>query len=99
VAHHEFPQPQLAAPLSVWAQFACGVLFVFGLFARWAGLVCAFNFIVALVMVDAEQGLRAAFPASMLVLVGLYIAARGAGAFSLDRLFTGSSAREGGSGR
>lgn len=83
---HQFPWPHLAAPLSVWAQFTCGVLFILGLFARWAGLICAVNFAVALIMVDAEQGLRAAFPAAMLVLVGLYLAARGPGTLAIDRL-------------
>jgi putative oxidoreductase len=82
-----FAYPELMAPLSVWAQFACGAAFVVGLFTRWAGLICAFNFIVALVMVDAANGIRAAFPAAMLVLFGFYLATYGAGRLSLDRAF------------
>ena len=83
-----FMHPELMAPLSVWAQFACGVAFIAGFLTRWAGLVCAFNFVVAIVMVDAAGGIRGAFPAAMLVLFGLYMATYGAGRFSLDRLLT-----------
>jgi putative oxidoreductase len=86
LGEHGFPYPELMAPLSVWAQAACGVAFISGLLARWAGIVCAVNFLVAIVMVDAAGGVRAAFPATMLALFGLYLAARGAGRWSLDRL-------------
>lgn len=55
-----------------------------GLLTRWAGVLCAFNFIVALVMVDHFSGVRGAFPALCLVLIGVYLATRGAGAFSAD---------------
>lgn len=47
---------------------------------------CAFNFAVAIVMVDAQGGVRQAFPAAMLVLFGAYLSARGAGRYSVDRL-------------
>src|SRR3712207_2864433 len=46
-----FPFPALAAPLSVYAQFTAGVLFLLGLFVRPAAAVMIVNFIVALVMV------------------------------------------------
>ena len=82
--HHGFGAPPLMARLSVWAQFACGTAFIAGAFTRWAGLVCAFNFIVALWMVDAQNGIRAAFPAGMLVLFGLLMATQGAGKYSFD---------------
>ena len=52
---------RLMAPLSVASQLTCGVLFILGAFTRAAGLICAFNFMVALIMVDAAQGMRAAF--------------------------------------
>ena len=84
LAQHGFVKPHLMAPLSVWAQFICGVCFIFGIATRWAGLICAFNFIVALVMVDGSAGIRAAFPAAMLVAFGFYLLARGSGKFGLD---------------
>ncbi len=82
---HGFMFPKIMAPLSVWAQFLCGVAFCAGVLVRWAGLVCAFNFLVAIVMVDAAGGIRASFPSAMLIAFGLYIAARGAGSLALQR--------------
>lgn len=85
LARHDFPSPELLAPLSVWAQFLCGIAFILGIGTRWAGLVCAFNFAVAVVMVDAELGIRGAFPATCLILFGLIFATLGAGRYALDR--------------
>jgi putative oxidoreductase len=79
-----FPAPELLAPLSVWAQFLCGISFILGLFTRWAGLVCAFNFVVAIAMVDKAGGLRGSLPSGCLVLMGLYWATYSAGRYSLD---------------
>ena len=79
-----FVQPRIMAFLSVWAQFLIGCSFVVGLFVRWAGLLCAFNFVVAIVMVDSLSGIRASFPSLCLVVVGLYLATSGAGRFGLD---------------
>ena len=87
--HHGFAAPALMARLSVWAQFACGLAFIAGAFTRWAGLVCAFNFVVALWMVDAQGGIRAAFPAGVLVLFGLLMATLGPGKHSLDARWMG----------
>jgi len=81
-----FPAPQFMAPLSVSAQFLCGAGFILGLFTRWAGLICAFNFVVAIAMVDHHAGIRGSFPSAALVMIGLYLAAHGPGWFSLDRL-------------
>ncbi|HEX8302263.1 DoxX family protein [Sphingomonas sp.] len=79
-----FPMPEFAAPLSVWAQFLCGLSFVSGLGTRWAGLLCAVHFAVAVAMVDAKLGIRGAFPATCLILFGLLFAAIGAGRYALD---------------
>lgn len=79
-----FPAPALAAPLSVWAQFLCGVAFIAGFATRWAGLICAVNFAVAVAMVDAGLGIRGAFPATCLILFGLIFATIGPGRYSAD---------------
>ncbi len=84
--HHGFPYPDVLAPISVWAQCLCGLGFISGVAIRWAGLLCAINFIVAVAMVDGKGGIRSAFPASMLIIVGLYLAARGAGRFAIPNL-------------
>jgi putative oxidoreductase len=80
-----FPAPALTAPLSVWVQFACGLAFVLGAFTRWAGLLCAVNFIIAIVMVDRTLGIRGSFASACLVLIGLYLASHGPGRFALDQ--------------
>ena len=87
LAKHHFPAPELMAPLSVAAQFSVGLAFIFGLFTRWAGIICAVNFIVAIVMVDRLGGIRGSFPSACLVMIGLYLALYGAGRFGFDSLF------------
>ena len=91
----KFPFPELLAPFDVWVQFAIGVAFILGLATRWAGLLCALNFIVAVVMVDQHAGIRGAYPAASLVLIGLVLATYGPGRLSLDALLF----REGRGGR
>ena len=81
---HHFPSPRVLAPLSVYVQFLVGLAFVFGLFTRWAGILCVINFVVAIVMVDRFGGMRGTFPSGCLVFVGLYLATYGAGRFSMD---------------
>ena len=74
------------ARLSVWAQFFVGLAFVTGVLTRGAGLVCAINFLIAIMMVDRFQGIRGAFPAACLVVIGIYLATRGAGRYAFDRV-------------
>ena len=84
LAKHGFAAPWFMARLSVYAQLLAGIAFVPGLFTRWAGVVCAINFIVAIVMVDHHGGMRGIFPSACLVFIGLYLATHGAGRFSVD---------------
>lgn len=84
LAKNGFKSPALLAPLSVYLQFAIGLAFVLGLFARWAGILCVINFVVAIVMVDRFGGMRGIFPSGCLVAIGLYLATHGAGRFSVD---------------
>ena len=83
---HGFPAPELLAPFDVWLQFAIGVAFILGLGTRWAGLACAANFAVAIVMVDHLQGWRGSFGSQCLVGVGLVLATHGPGRFAVDRM-------------
>jgi len=84
LAHHRFPLPSLMAPLCVWAQFLCGLLFVLGLLTRWAGLVTAFVFVVACYMVHWPQDFPGWWPALILVFLGLLFGTLGPGRYSLD---------------
>lgn len=85
LAHFKFPWPAVMAPFSVGVQFACGILLVLGLFTRWAGLLIAANFMVAVAMVHFHENFRGWWPAIVLVFIGLHFATHGAGRFSLDR--------------
>ncbi|MHA7820115.1 MAG: DoxX family protein [Erythrobacter sp.] len=86
-----FVAPELMAPLSVWAQFVCGLLLIAGLLTRWAGLVVCFNFIVAVVMVHWAEDFRGWWPAIVLVALGLHFASRGGGKFALDAMLAAGS--------
>ncbi|HZV84815.1 MAG TPA: DoxX family protein, partial [Brevundimonas sp.] len=79
----------LAAPVSVWAQLLVGVLLIPGVLTRWAGLLLAVNFIVAVVLLrgleaPADAVAREMFGPMMCVLAGLLLATHGPGAFSVD---------------
>jgi putative oxidoreductase len=50
------PLPEVAALISVYAQFACGALILLGLLTRWAGVVMSFNFIVAVALLTLGGG-------------------------------------------
>ena len=84
LAQHGFASPRLMAPLSVYLQLAIGLGFVLGLFTRWAGILCAIHFAIAIAMVDRHGGMRGVFPSGCLVFIGLYLATYGAGRFSID---------------
>jgi putative oxidoreductase len=79
-----FPMPEVMAPFDVWVQFGIGVAFFLGLATRWAGLLCAVNFIIAIAMVDHLQGWRGSFGSMCLVMIGLVLATHGPGRYSLD---------------
>jgi putative oxidoreductase len=81
---HGFSNPDLLAPVSVYLQFAVGLGFIFGVFTRWAGILCAIHFAIAIAMVDRFGGMRGVFPSGCLVAMGLYLATFGAGRFSID---------------
>lgn len=86
LAQFGFPMPEVLAPFDVWLQFGIGVAFVLGVATRWAGLLCAVNFVIAIAMVDHLQGWRGSFGSMCLVAIGLVLATHGPGRFSVDRL-------------
>ena len=83
------PWPALAAPVSVWAQLLTGVLLIPGLLTRWAGLLLAVNFAVAVCLLSGldapgEAVAREMFGPMMCILAGLVLATHGSGAWSVD---------------
>jgi putative oxidoreductase len=79
-----FVAPHIMAPLCVWTQFLCGILLILGLLTRWAGLVTAFVFVVAVWMVHWPQDFPGWWPALILVFLGLLFATHGGGRYALD---------------
>ena len=84
LAVRRVPAPLLAAHVSVYAQFACGILYVLGLFVRPAALVMVINFIAALVIAHLDAPLDAARLALCMLFSSLFLLFHGAGELSLD---------------
>jgi putative oxidoreductase len=81
-----FVAPEVMAPLCVWAQFLCGLALIAGVLTRWAGLVTAFVFLVAVWMVHWPQDFPGWWPALILVFLGILFATAGAGRYSVDAI-------------
>ena len=84
LAARRVPLPLLAAYVSAYAQFACGVLYVLGLLVRPAALVMVFNFVAALLIAHLDAPLDAARLALCMLFSSLFLLFHGAGALSLD---------------
>jgi putative oxidoreductase len=91
LAKFHFPLPYLLARLSIYAQAFIAIGFIAGLFTRWAGLLCAVNFTVALVMVDRFGSIHGAFPTASLIAIGIFLALHGSGVYGLDALLEHSA--------
>ena len=84
LAARRVPLPLFAAHLSAYAQFACGILYVLGLFVRPAALVMVINFVAALVIAHLDAPLDAARLALCMLFSSLFLLFNGAGELSLD---------------
>ncbi|MGE3251803.1 MAG: DoxX family protein [Hyphomonadaceae bacterium] len=82
------PYPEYAAPLSVYAQFAIGICLMLGLLTRWAGVLLAVNFTVAVILLWPSGDPRTLYPPGVLVPIGFLFFALGAGRFALDARLT-----------
>ena len=81
----------------MWAQFLIGVLLIPGLVTRWAGVLLAVNFVVAVALLaPTGADLRALYPPAILIFIGLLLAACGAGRLSLDAAVEARSTRSAG---
>ncbi len=80
------PQPEIAAPLSVWVQLVIGVVLIPGIFTRLAGLLLAGNFAVAVFLfMGAGYTERQIYEPAILIFVGALLATHGAGPISADK--------------
>lgn len=84
LAHLGTPAPHLAAPLSVWAQLLCGLLVLAGAATRWAGVVMAVNFLVALGLAHRGTPFQQDIAPLAMLACALYFTLHGAGPLSLE---------------
>jgi putative oxidoreductase len=84
LADHNVAYPLVAAFVSVYAQFICGILFVLGFLVRPAAIIMIINFMVALVVVHFGTTFLDSFPALMMLFGSIFFMFYGAGKLSLD---------------
>jgi putative oxidoreductase len=84
--NHGVPFPLVAANLSVYAQFICGILYILGAFLRPAATVMIINFIAALVIAHIGTTFQQSFEALMMLFGSVFFLFSGAGRISIDQL-------------
>ena len=82
------PFPLVAAFVSAYAQFICGVLFILGAATRYAALVMIINFIAAILIAHLGDAYPAKFPALMMLAGACFLFLHGPGELSLDRVLS-----------
>jgi putative oxidoreductase len=80
------PAPLIFAWLAVYAQFACGILFIIGLWVRPAAIVMIINFSVALIAAHTGDPVKNSFSAWVLLAISLCLLFTGAGKISVDAI-------------
>jgi putative oxidoreductase len=78
------PMPEIGAPVSVYAQFFCGALFILGLWTKPAAAVMAVNFVAALVIAHRSTPFEVTWPALMMLAAAVFFLLHGAGRPSVD---------------
>ncbi|GAB3195338.1 putative oxidoreductase [Pontibacter aydingkolensis] len=78
------PYPLMAAHVSVYVQFVCGILLLLGLAVRWVGILLIINFTAAILIAHIGQSFPQYYPAAQLIAVGFFFLFNGAGPVSLD---------------
>jgi putative oxidoreductase len=84
LTRNQFPMPWLMAYISAGSQVVCGILFMAGLFTRYAAAVMVFNFIVALAMVHWGQPYPRQAMALIMLCTSLFLLLHGPGRLALD---------------
>lgn len=83
---HGVAYPLLAAIVSVYAQFVCGILYMAGMFTRVAAIIMIINFIAALYIAHIGTTFQQSFDALMMLFGSVFFLIHGAGNYSVDRL-------------
>jgi putative oxidoreductase len=77
--------PLVAAVVSVYAQFICGILYLLGLFTRPAAIVMIINFLAALYIAHLNTGFLQTFDALMMLFASIFFLFHGPGKLSVDQ--------------
>jgi putative oxidoreductase len=77
--------PLVAAHVSVYAQFICGILFIFGAFMRPAAVVMIINFIVAILVAHLGTTFQQSFEVLTMLFSAVFFLFYGAGRISIDK--------------
>ena len=79
-----FAMPDVAARVSAYAQFGCGILILVGAFTRWAALVMIVNFVVAIVGVHSYLPFKTFLEPCAMLASSLALFLGGPGPLSID---------------
>jgi putative oxidoreductase len=78
------PASLVAAHISVYAQFICGVLFILGAFTRPAAITMIINFMAALIIAHIGTTFQQSFEALVILASAAFFLFYGAGKISVD---------------
>lgn len=87
------PVPLVAAFVSAYAQFVCGVLFVLGAATRAAAAVMVINFVAAILIAHRGDSFQEMLAALMMLASAIFFLLHGAGRPSVDEGWKTSAAR------
>ena len=85
LAAHGVPLPLVAAHVSAYAQFLCGILFIVGFLVRPAAVVMIVNFIAALLIAHRTGGYPPAALAWIMLFSSIAFLVHGPGRPALER--------------
>ncbi len=81
---HNVVFPLLAAYVSVYAQFICGILIMLGAYIRISALIMVINFIAAILIAHIGLTFEQSFDALMMLFGNAFFFIAGAGKISVD---------------
>lgn len=84
LAAHGVPAPFLAANVSAYAQFLCGILFILGFLVRPAAIIMIVNFLCALIIAHRTGGYPPAALALMMLFSSIAFLVHGPGRPAID---------------
>ena len=87
------PFPLVAAFVSAYAQFVCGILFILGAATRAAGALMVINFIAAIVIAHRRDSFQGMLAALMMLAAAFFFLLHVAGKPSVDEGLKKSGAR------